>query len=56
MARIVKTITGQADVIITETYIDEEAASNKETEPETRDVQVTELKIENTKWRKEIDE
>jgi len=55
MAKIIKTITGEAMVIIKETFIDEEAAASEENEPETRSVEVTDFKIENTKWRKEYD-
>lgn len=55
MAKIIKTITGEAMVVIKETYIDEDAAASEENEPETRDVTVTDFKVENTKWRKEYD-
>lgn len=55
MAKIIKTMTGQADVIVTETYIDEEAATADDAEPENVDVEVTDFKVENTKWRKEYD-
>jgi hypothetical protein len=56
MPKIIKEQTGEASVVITETFIDEEAALDKEAEPETTDVKVTDLKIQNTKWRKHYDE
>lgn len=55
MAKIVKTTTGEANFTITETFIDEEAAT-KDQEPESKEVVVTDYKIDNTKWRKEFDE
>lgn len=55
MPKIIKERTGEATVVITETFIDEAAALDEEAEAETTDVQVTDLKIDNTKWRKEYD-
>ena len=56
MPKIVKEQTGEASVVIKETFIDEAAALDKDAVPEKTDVKVTDLKIANTKWRKEYDE
>lgn len=56
MAKIIKQQTGEASVVITETFIDEETALKDDAVAETTDVKVTDLKIANTKWRKEFDE
>ena len=55
MAKIIKTLTGQADVIVTETYLDEEAANAEDAKPENVDVKVIDFKVENTRWKKEYD-
>ena len=55
MPKIVKEQTGEAAVIIKETFIDEAAATAEDGTPETTDVEVVDLKIENTKWRREYD-
>lgn len=51
MTKIIKEIMGQADVVITEIYPSEEAASSNE-EPENRQVKVNDFKATITKWRK----
>lgn len=56
MPKIIKERTGEASVIITETFMDEETALAEDGAAEKTDVKVTDLKIENTKWRKEFDE
>jgi len=51
MAKIVKTITGEAAFVLEETFDSEEKATEG-TEPLTQEVKEIEVKIENTKWRK----
>ena len=56
MAKIIKIQTGTADVVVTSEYETEEDAV-EDREPSKCDVEVTEFKIDNTKWKKEkIDE
>ena len=55
MAKIIKIQTGTADVIVTSEYPNEEAAQEDD-EPTKCDCEVTEFKVENTKWkRKEVE-
>ena len=55
MAKIIKIQTGTADVVVTSEYPSEEAAQ-KDDEPTQCDCEVTEFKVENTKWkRKEVE-
>lgn len=51
MAKILKTITADAALVIDETYANEEQAST-DNEPEKREVKVSEVKIINTRWKK----
>ena len=56
MAKIIKIQTGTADVVVTSEYETEEDVV-EDREPSKCDVEVTEFKIDNTKWKKEkIDE
>ena len=55
MAKIIKIHTGTADGGVTSEYPNEEAAQ-KDDEPTKCDCEVTEFKVENTKWkRKEVE-
>ena len=51
MNKIIKTITGEAAFVLEETYDDEDKATEG-TDPLTQEVKEMEVKIENTKWRK----
>jgi hypothetical protein len=51
MAKILKIETGTVDVVVTSEFENEDAATQG-TEPNKCDVQITEYKIENTKWKK----
>jgi len=51
MNKIIKTITGEAAFVLEETYDDEDKATEG-TEPLSQEVKEMEIKIENTKWRK----
>ena len=51
MAKILKIETGTVDVVVTSEFENEDAATEG-TEPNKCDVQITEYKIENTKWKK----
>ena len=51
MAKIQKITTAEISAIITETYEDE-AAATEGTEPNKTDVKLTQIKVENTKWKK----
>ena len=51
MAKIIKTITGEAAFVLEETFDSEEKA-NEGTEPLSQEVKDMEIKINNTKWRK----
>ena len=51
MNKIIKTITGEAAFVLEETY-DDEVKATEGTEPLTQEVKQMEVKIENTKWRK----
>ena len=51
MNKIIKTITGEAAFVMEETFESEEKATEG-TEPLTQEVKQMEVKIENTKWRK----
>ena len=51
MAKIIKTITGEAAFVLEETFDSEEKATEG-TEPLSQEVKEMEIKIENTKWRK----
>lgn len=50
MSKIIKTTTGQADFIIKEEYLNENEAI-KGKDPITQDAEVSELKIENVKYK-----
>lgn len=54
MARIIKEITGEAAVVITETYIDETHASENK-EPDERKVKVIDFKVSRTNWKTDYD-
>ena len=51
MAKIVKTITGEAAFVLEETFDSEEKATEG-TEPLTQEVTDIEVKVNNTKWKK----
>ena len=51
MAKILKIETGTVDVVVTSEFENKDAATQG-TEPNKCDVQITEYKIENTKWKK----
>jgi len=51
MAKIIKTTTGEAAFVLEETFETEEKATEG-TEPISQEVKDLEVKIENTKWRK----
>ena len=51
MAKILKIETGTVDVVVTSEYETEEDAV-EDREPSKCDVEVTEFKVENTKWKK----
>ena len=51
MAKIIKTITGEMAFVLEETFESEEKGTEG-TEPLSQEVKETELKINNTKWRK----
>ena len=53
MAKILKIETGTVDVVVTSEFEDE-AAATEGTEPNKTDVKITEFKVENTKWKKEV--
>ena len=50
MSKIIKTTQGQADFIIKEEYPDENKAI-EEKEPTTSDAEISEIKIENVKYK-----
>ena len=52
MAKVFKITTATVNVVVTETYDDEYAAFVGEA-PQSADVQITEYKVENTRWKKE---
>ena len=54
MAKIIKTITGEAAFVLKETFDSEEKATEG-TEPLTQEVTDIEVKINNTKWKKSND-
>jgi len=54
MAKIIKTITGEAAFVLEETFDSEEKATEG-TEPLTQEVTDIEIKINNTKWKKSND-
>ena len=51
MAKIIKTTTGEAAFVLEETFETEEKATDG-TEPLSQEVKEMEVKINNTKWRK----
>ena len=51
MAKIIKTITGEAAFVMEETFESEDKATEG-TEPLTQEVTDIEIKINNTKWKK----
>jgi hypothetical protein len=51
MAKILKTINADAALIIEETFSNEDQAAGND-EPEKREVKVSEIKINNTKWKR----
>ena len=51
MAKIIKTTTGEAAFVLEETFETEEKATEG-TEPISQEVKDLDVKIENTKWRK----
>ena len=51
MAKIIKTITGEAAFVLEQTFESEEKAT-EDTEPLSQEVKEMEVKINNTKWRK----
>ena len=51
MAKIVKTITGEAAFVLEETFDSEEKATEG-IEPLTQEVTDIEVKVNNTKWKK----
>ena len=51
MAKIIKTITGEAAFILEQTFESEEKVT-EDAEPLTQEVKDVEIKINNTKWRK----
>ena len=51
MAKIIKTITGEAAFVLEETFDSEEKATEG-TEPLSQEVKDMEIKTNNTKWRK----
>ena len=51
MTKIIKTTTGEAAFVLEETFDSEEKATEG-TEPLSQEVKEMEIKIENTKWRK----
>ena len=51
MAKIIKTITGEAAFVLEETFESEDKATEG-TEPLTQEVTDIEIKINNTKWKK----
>lgn len=51
MSKILKIQTGTIDVVVTSEFEDE-AAATEDTEPTKCDVEITEYKIANTKWKK----
>ena len=51
MAKIIKTITGEAAFVLEETF-ESEAKATEGTEPLSQEVKDMEIKINNTKWRK----
>ena len=50
MPKIIKTTTGQADFVVKEEYQNENEAI-KGKDPSTQDAEVTDLKIENVKYK-----
>ena len=52
MARVIKTTTGEASFVLEEVFDNEEKASEG-TEPASQEVKSLEIKINNTKWRKD---
>ena len=51
MAKIIKTTTGEAAFVLEETFESEEKATEGQ-EPITQEVKEMDVKIQNTKWRK----
>ena len=51
MSKIIKTITGEAAFVLEETFESEEKATEG-TEPLSQEVKDMDVKISNTKWRK----
>ena len=51
MSKIIKTTTGEAAFVLEETYEDENKATEG-TEPLSQEVKDMDVKINNTKWRK----
>ena len=52
MTKVIRTTTGEASFILEEVFVNEEKA-NEGTEPVSQEVKHMEIKIENTKWRKD---
>ena len=52
MAKIIKTTTGEASFVLEEVFETEEKA-NEGTEPTSQEVKEMQIKIDNTKWRKD---
>jgi len=52
MAKVIKTITGEAAFVLEEVFETEEKATEG-TEPLLQEVKDLQIKIENTKWRKQ---
>ena len=50
MSKIIKTTQGQADFVVKEEYLTEDAAIEGK-EPTTQDADIQELKIENIKYK-----
>ena len=50
MTRIIKTTQGKASFLQTEEFADEVAAEVGDN-PETKDIKIDEIKIENIKWK-----
>jgi hypothetical protein len=51
MAKIIKTTTGEAAFVLEETFESEEKATEGQ-EPISQEVKEMDVKIQNTKWRK----
>ena len=54
MSKIIKTTSGEAAFVMVEKFEDETKAEQG-SEPISSDVKIDEIKIENTKWKKDND-